>query len=129
MILLYATLFILGEAIAEALIKLYCPKLSVVIFKWWLQWIIAGALFAIWLFAIALPFDGYYVPTVKLILGYIFVRFLIFDFIYNIISGLPLFFNGTTKLYDRIMRELGSWGIMVRFICGIIGIVFLLGID
>jgi hypothetical protein len=128
-LLITALLFILFEAIGEALIKMYRPKLSVIVFKWWLQWIIAIALFGIWLFVIALPFDKYYVPVIKLILGFIFVRFLIFDFAYNITSGLPLMFYGTTKLYDRIMAKLGGWGIMMKFILGIIGICFLIGIQ
>jgi hypothetical protein len=130
MILLITVLiFITFEAITEALIKMYRPKLSAIVFKWWLQWIIAIALFGIWLFVIALPFDKYYVPVIKLILGFIFVRFLIFDFAYNITSGLPLMFYGTTKLYDRIMAKLGGWGIMMKFILGIIGICFLIGIQ
>jgi hypothetical protein len=126
-LLITALLFILAEAISEALIKKrYSDSF---IFKWWLQWIIAIALFGIWLFVIALPFDKYYVPVIKLILGFIFVRFLIFDFAYNITSGLPLMFYGTTKLYDRIMAKLGGWGIMMKFILGIIGICFLIGIQ
>jgi hypothetical protein len=126
-LLITCLLFICFESVTEALIKMYCPKLSKVIFLWWLQWIIAIALFGIWLFAIALPFDGYYVPVIKLILGFIFVRFLIFDFAYNITSGLPLMFYGTTKWYDRIMKSLGNYGIMWKVICGIIGIIFLFG--
>ena len=126
-LLITALLVILAEAISEALIKKRYPDSF--IFKGWLQWFISIALFGIWLFAIALPFDGYYVPTVKLILGFVFVRFLIFDFAYNLTSGLPLMFNGTTKHYDRIMAELGGWGLMMRIILGIVGICFLLGID
>ena len=127
MILLYATLLILFEAITEAWIKKRYPDSF--IFKWWLQWIIAIGLFAIWLFAIALPFNGYYVPTWKLILGFIFVRFAVFDLAFNLTFGLKWNYYGTTKLYDRIMAELGSWGWMMKLILGIIGIVFLLGIE
>jgi hypothetical protein len=128
MILIYATLFIAFEAITEALIKLYCPKLSVVIFKWWLQWIIAIALFAGW-FVIALNFDKYYVPVWKLIAGFVFVRALIFTPIYNIVFGNPIGFYGTSKWYDRQMKKLGSWGWMVVIILGIMGICFLMGWD
>jgi hypothetical protein len=128
-LLITAILFISFEAIAEALIKMYCPKLSVVIFKWWLQWIIAGALFAIWLFAIALPFDKYYVPVWKLIAGFVFVRALIFTPIYNIVFDNPIGFYGTSKWYDRQMKKLGSWGWMVVIILGIMGACFLLGWD
>jgi len=127
MILLLAILFILFEAITEALIKKRYP--SSFIFKWWFQWIIAIALFAIWLFVIALPFDKYYVETWKLITGFVFVRFAVFDLAFNLTFGLKWNYYGTTKLYDRIMAELGSWGWMMKLILGIIGIVFLLGIE
>lgn len=126
MILLYCFLFISPEAIVEALIKKHYP--DSIIFKWWIQWIIAIALFGVW-FLIALPFDKYYVPEWKLITGFIFVRFAIFDFAYNITSGLPLMFYGTTKLYDRIMAKLGNYGLMWKVIFGIIGTIFLLGIE
>jgi hypothetical protein len=125
--LLYAFLFIAFEAITEALIKKHYPDSF--IFKGWLQWIIAIALFGVWLFAIALPFDKYYVPTWKLIMGFIGVRFLIFDFAYNLTFGLKWNYYGTTKLYDRIMNKLGEYGLMLKVICGIIGVCFLLGID
>lgn len=124
MILLYALIFILTEAVAEALLKRYYPNLF--IFKWWVQWIIAIVLFLIW-FVIAYNFDGYYVETWKLIIGMILVRFALFDVIWNITSGMPIGYYGTTKLYDRIMFKLGSWGWFMKFVCGIVGIVFLLG--
>lgn len=125
MILIYAFLFIIFEAITEALIKKRYPDSF--IFKWWVQWIIAIGLFAIWFFAVALPFDNYYVPTWKLILGFIGVRFLIFDFAYNLANGQKLGYYGSVKLYDKIMFELGGFGLMMKIICGIIGICFLMG--
>jgi hypothetical protein len=128
-LLITALLFILFEAIGEALIKMYRPKLSVIVFKWWLQWIIVIALFLIWLFAIALPFDKYYVSTVKLILGFIFVRFLIFDVVWNLTFGVKWNYYGTTKLYDRIMSELGGFGWFMKGVIGLIGILFLIGIQ
>jgi hypothetical protein len=128
MLLLTALLIICFEAIGEGLIKRYSPSISAILFKLWLQWVIAIGLFAVW-FWLMQGFDKYYVPNWKLIAGFVFVRFLIFDFIYNIISGLPLMFYGTTKLYDRIMKQLGGYGLMLKVIAGIMGIVFLLGID
>ena len=124
MILVYAIIFIAFEAISEALIKKHYP--DSIIFKGWLQWLLAVVLFLIW-FVIAYCFDGYYVPTLKLIIGFVFVRFMIFDSIYNLTVGLPWDYYGTTKLYDRIMVKLGSWGWMMKAICGIVGVVFLLG--
>jgi hypothetical protein len=51
----------------------------------------------------------------------------LFDIIWNISAGQDIFYYGTTKLYDRIMVELGSWGLMMRAIAGIMGVVFLMG--
>jgi len=125
MILLYAILFICFEAIGEALIKRRYPESF--IFNSALQWIISVSLFVIWLFAIALPFDKYYVPDWKLIAGFIFVRFLVFDVVWNVVRGVEWNYYGTKKWYDRTMTKLGSWGWFMKAICGIVGIVFLIG--
>lgn len=125
MILLYAILFILFEAITEGLLKRY-NKLDF-IFKWWLQWIIAFVLFAIW-FILMLKLNFYYVPIWKLICGFVFVRFMIFDVIYNLSNGQKWNYYGN-KLYDKIMSELGNVGWFFKFVAGVMGIVFLMGWD
>lgn len=66
--------------------------------------------------------------------GYLLLRFAIFDAIYNLIRGLPLFFIGTTKLFDKAWRWFFSkTGIphehflaLLKFICLLIGITWLL---
>jgi hypothetical protein len=134
MILFYCILFILFEGITEALVKRHSPAVSVIIFRWWIQWLISIALFALWLI-IALKFDNYYVPTWKLITGFIFVRFMIFDTIWNITAILAgakisIWYYGPDddpKFYDRIMIHLGGWGWFMKGVCGIIGICFLMG--
>ena len=123
MILLYAILFILFEAVTEAILKKRYP--SSWIFKGWVQWVIAIALFALW-FVIIFLCDGYVIETWKLILGFIFVRFLVFDVVWNLVYGVKWSYYGKTKLYDRIMDSLGSWGWFMKAVCGIVGIVFLL---
>ena len=82
--------------------------------------------FGIWLIW-ALNFDGYYVPTWKIITGLVFVRFAIFDVAWNLARGVKWNYYGTTKWYDRVMYELGSFGWMLKGISGIIGTIFLLG--
>lgn len=126
MILLLTLFLIVFEAIGEALIKKHCPKLSLIIFKWWLQWIIAIGLFLVWL-VIVLNLN--YVPVWKLIIGFVFVRFLVFDVVWNIVRGVKWNYYGTTKLYDRLMVKLGSFGWFMKVVCGIVGIVFLMGIE
>jgi hypothetical protein len=63
----------------------------------------------------------------KLIAGFIGVRFLIFDVAINLAWGQKWSFYGTKKWYDRTMTKLGSWGWFMKLICGIVGIVFLMG--
>ena len=121
MILIYAILFILFEAVIEALLKKRYP--SSWIFKGWVQWIIAIALFILW-FALVYSSD---VEVWKLIVGIILVRFALFDLIWNITFGVSIWYYGTTKLYDRIMFALGSWGWFMKGISGIVGICFLMG--
>lgn len=125
MVLLLAIIVICFEAVAEGLIKRYSPAVSAVLFKWWVQWLIAAGLFVLW-FLWALQSD---IPIWKLITGFVFVRFLIFDYVWNLSRGVKLNYYGTTKLYDRIMTSLGSWGHFMKFVLGVVGIVFLLGIE
>lgn len=125
MVLFLAIVVICFEAVAEGLIKRYFPTISAILFKRWVQWLIAVVLFGLWLLW-ALQSD---IPNWKLITGFVFVRFLIFDYVWNLVMGLPLKFYGTTKLYDRIMTSLGSWGHFMKFVLGVVGIVFLLGIE
>lgn len=68
------------------------------------------------------------IPVWKLILGFVFIRFLLFDYTYNITRKLPLGFIGTTKIYDKVMSKLTSWGHFVKVICGVVGTAFLLGL-
>lgn len=125
MLLLYAIIVNCFEAVAEGLIKRHSPAVSAILFKWWVQDIIALGLFSLWLLY-ALQSD---IPVWKLIAGFVFVRFLIFDYVWNLSRGVKLNYYGTTKLYDRIMTSLGSWGVFMKFVLGVVGIVFLLGIE
>ena len=128
MILIYAIAIILIEAVTEGLLKRLNSPVNEVIFDAWIQWVIALMLFGSW-FIWAIHFDGYYVPTWKIITGFVFVRFAIFDVTINIAWGQKWNYYGTTKLYDRIMFELAEYGWMLKAIAGIMGICFLLGIN
>ena len=128
MILIYAIAIILIEAVTEGLLKRLNSPVNEVIFDAWIQWVIALMFFGSW-FIWAIHFDGYYVPTWKIITGFVFVRFLIFDVAYNLSAGNKWYYYGTRKWYDRIMFELAEYGWMLKVICGIMGICFLLGIN
>jgi hypothetical protein len=124
MLLFTAFLFISFEAIGEGLLKRF--GLLEEIFDAWNQRIIALLMFGVW-FIVSFHFDGYYIPVWKMITGFVFVRFLVFDVVWNLVRGVEWNYYGTTKWYDRIMYELAEWGWMMKIICGIISIVFLLG--
>jgi hypothetical protein len=124
MILLTVLIIILFEAITEGLLKKH--HLAEFIFNWWMQWIIAFDLFCVW-FLFALNYDNYYVPIWKILLGFVFVRFAVFDIAWNLSAGQVWNYYGTTKLYDRVMYYLGGWGWFMKGVLGICGIVFLLG--
>ena len=61
------------------------------------------------------------------VLGYVLLRFAIFDYLYNICAELPFFYMGTTKLYDQWLSKV-PWHLLgfVRLIALFMGIVFLL---
>ena len=122
MILLFAILFNSLEAVYEGLydkgIKLWSG-------------IVEFVLKAIIIFVCLNWFAGihpmiHYEPLWKTILGFVFIRFLIFDIIYNLTRGLQWNYIGNTKIYDKLISKLGGFGWFVRLILGIIGIVFLL---
>ena len=66
--------------------------------------------------------------------GYILLRFAIFDFVFNITARLPLFYIGTTKIYDLLWQKFFEWTKfpkehflwMFKFIALLIGIVWLI---
>lgn len=126
MILFTAIIIILTEAITEGLLKRLIP--GSFIFDLWTQWVIAITLFSVW-FIWAFHFDGYYVPIAKMIIGFVFVRFAIFDVVWSLARGVKWNYYGTTKWYDRIMTELAEWGWMLKMICLIVGMCFLLGFE
>ena len=126
MLLIIAIAIILIEAIGEGLLKRFNSPINEIIFDAWIQWVIALMFFGSW-FIWAIHFDGYFVPTWKIITGFVFVRFLIFDVAYNLSAGNKWYYYGTGKWYDRTMYKLGSFGWMLKGISGIIGTIFLLG--
>lgn len=70
------------------------------------------------------------IPIWKLIIGFILIRFLLFDFVYNKVRGLPALFTGSTKIYDKLLSKIPSHFILfIKVIAGIIGIIFLLGLN
>jgi hypothetical protein len=70
----------------------------------------------------------------RIIGGYILLRFALADLIFNLSAGLPLFYIGTTKIYDKILHWFFAWSqfdqvsflAMFKFIALCIGLSWLL---
>lgn len=62
---------------------------------------------------------------IKILIGYVLLRFALFDSIWNISAGQNFFYYGTTKIYDRFMASLGSWGWMWKFVSLVWGVAWL----
>ena len=43
---------------------------------------------------------------IRAIIGFVLLRFAVFDLIYNLYAGNPLFYIGDTKWYDKILRRM-----------------------
>lgn len=61
----------------------------------------------------------------KILIGYVLIRFALFDNIWNISAGQDIFYYGVTKVYDKFMASLGSWGWMWKGISLIWGVAWL----
>ena len=78
-----------------------------------------------WFNKVHIAYETKLVSFIKVLIGYLLLRFALFDIIWNISAGQDLFYYGTTKLYDRIMTYLGSWGLMWKCISLVWGIAWL----
>lgn len=61
------------------------------------------------------------------VIGFFLLRFSLFDSIWNIAAGQDFFYYGSTKLYDQVMIQLGTFGWMLKGIAGLWGIAWLMG--
>lgn len=68
-----------------------------------------------------------YKPILKVLIGYILLRFALFDLVWNLSAGQEWNYYGITKLYDIFMAKLGGWGWFLKIISGIWGVAWLMG--
>lgn len=130
MILLAAIFLIVFEAIPEAL-ALRGHKTAAGILEGFYRAVITTIVFA-WLMGLCFSHYGYSVYYT--IGGYLLLRFALFDIIYNLTAGLPIFYIGCTKLSDKLWQKFFNWTHfpvgaffgMLKFICTAIGVVWLL---
>ncbi|MCU0379332.1 MAG: hypothetical protein MUC78_13845 [Bacteroidales bacterium] len=70
------------------------------------------------------------IPFWKAVVGFVLMRYFLFDFVYNITRKLPLTYVGATKIYDRLLSKVDASYIIFTKVCsGIVSIFFLTGID
>ena len=68
----------------------------------------------------------------KIIVGYVLLRFALFDIVFNLSAGLSLNFIGDTKLFDQALQWIKDmWGMspiwFVKFVAGFWGTMWLIG--
>jgi len=90
---------------------------------------VVSVVFFAFLLGIQTPFVYHFVPLWNVIIGYVFLRFAIFNLILNTVAGLKLSFVGTTKDTDKIMQWLMSKGVPRSFIAFSQFIAFLWGVS
>jgi len=114
----YEGLVVRGKSLASEVVELvYRAVLTLVLFAW-----VTGAKSII----------NIDIQFIRIIVGYVFLRFSIFDVIWNFAAGQPINFVGSTKLFDKFLQEIRNlWGMnsiwFVRFIAGFWGVAWLLG--
>jgi len=68
-----------------------------------------------------------YKPILRILIGYVLLRFALFDLVWNIAAGQDWFYYGITKAYDIFMAKLGGWGWFLKVVAGIWGVAWLMG--
>jgi hypothetical protein len=129
--LILALFLIVGEATFEGL-KIRGRHILSASFEFLYLSVITFICFA-WVADLPNIWDAIYIPMWKILLGYVFVRFALFDLVYNFVAKQKLNFIGSTKLFDKLLSKIRDmWGMstiwFVRGILGVIGLVWLLNI-
>lgn len=102
------------KAIAGVIELLYRAAITLVVFAWFLGNV----------FVFEYRTDNYFVT----IIGYVLLRFALFDIAYNLTIGEAINHIGTTKFYDKLLRKIHPMMLLlVRFVCLLIGVAFLMG--
>ena len=72
-------------------------------------------------------FDAPAKDIISTVVSFVFVRYFLFDAVYNLTRGLHVFYIGNTKLYDKILRKIPFMLVVItKFIAGFLGIIYLL---
>jgi len=127
MLLLFTILFNVLNALADGLYDEGRKTLSGVVMMAYLGGAVLLSL--AFLSGLTLSFDYATVSReyISVVISFVLVRYFLFDAVYNITRGLHIFYFGTTKLYDKVLRRLPFMLIVVtKAFAGFLGIVFLM---
>jgi hypothetical protein len=114
--ILIALFLVVFEAVPEALYDEGRKTLAGV-FEFVYRAVVTLVLFA-WMVGVP-AFHAREQSLLILLIGYVLLRFALFDYIYNAIRGVELNYIGTTKLWDRFLRSLKIHPSLLLFIRGI----------
>ena len=79
--------------------------------------------------------NGWRIDTYwEYVVGWVFFRYTIFDPIHNASAGLPIFYFGETKIYDRIFKQIDGmlgnfFNYFTRFVTLVTGVLLILKSD
>jgi hypothetical protein len=128
--LLIVTLLIILEAGHEGLADRGSKLLGGVIEAFYLLFVT----FIIIMWSTGGSWTGNTVGFVNMGIGYLLLRYALFDIVYNATRGVNIFFIGTTKLYDRLWKRFLDWTrfpdihflLWTKLLCLLIGLSLLL---
>lgn len=132
MIFLFVTILFVLEALYEALYDRGIKTVSGYI-ELLYKTITLSGLF-LWLYGYNLGFlEIRQDNLIMFLVGVVLYRYMIFDPIYNFVRGNSLFYIGTTKTYDRLLRKLLKWAkqeptyvmSLTKLVLGVLGIHFM----
>jgi len=132
MIFLLVTLLFVLEAIYEALYDRNHKTISGYIEFFYKSLVLSGLF--LWLYGYSFSFFEIRQDNlIMFLVGVILYRYMIFDPIYNLVRGNRLFYIGTTKTYDRLLRKFlkkAKWEpnffmSITKLIFGLLGIHFM----
>jgi len=124
-ILILALFFIVFEAVHEGL-KIRKKHITSGVIEFIYLAVVILSLFA-WVMGIRFPYYIDSAPYLKVIGGYLLLRFALFDLIWNISADQRWFYLGRTKLYDRFLSKVPTGFIwFIKVICIPLALAWLL---
>lgn len=106
------------KTLAGVINAIYTAIISLIVFAW----------------VMGIVLFGYGYSFAFIIAGFLLLRFALFDVILNLCAGMPIFYIGKTKLWDKAWKKFFKWTNfppdhflgMTKILCAILGVTWLL---